>query len=230
MIDYLENPWILVGKLVSSFVFGTCLGYLLLGRESRNACEETVKESRKAIGFAVMTGSFFTLTVLLRGNPGASGLRDWALFLILLEASIRDFKSYEIPKKALPEGVLLWLLWLIFGGLQGEIPAWAAFLDGALSATVYSLVLLILTLMAEHLFRKETLGGGDIKLIFMVMLHLGFLRGFACIMMSLVFSLTALLMKRSGKIPLAPPIALGTAVSLLLGIFFSHGCVLLFSS
>ena len=226
MICCLENPWILLGKLVSSCVLGSFLGVLLLRRESGEAFEGAAKASRKAAGFAVLTGSFFTLTALLRGNIGASGLRDWMLFVIFLNASLRDLKSFEIPGKTLPEGVVLWLLWLIVGGLFGEIDAWAAFSDGALSAAVTTLLLLILTLGAEYLFRKEILGGGDIKLIFMVMLHLGFCRGFLCLVLALFSGLIFLIITRQKRFPFAPSITAGAALSMLLGVVLRNPAML----
>ncbi|MBP5294301.1 MAG: prepilin peptidase [Lachnospiraceae bacterium] len=226
MIDRLENPWILAGKVVSSLVLGSFLGLLFAHRAFRNACEEAEKASRKAIGCAMMTGCFFTLTVLLRGNIGASVLRDWALFVILLSVSFRDIKSYQIPRKALLSGIFLWSLWLIVGGLSGEVSAWSAFADGVLSAGVFSWLLLILTLVAERLIRKETLGGGDIKLIFMVMLHLGFLRGFLCLVLSVLSGLVFLIFRRQKRFPFAPSIAAGAIVSMLVDCILRNAALL----
>ncbi len=215
-----ENPWIAAGTLMASIVLGSLPGCLLIHRTSGNGCGEMKKTSMKAAGCAAMTGGFFTLTVLLRGNIGVSALRDFGLSVILLRVSLCDLRHYEIPEKALLGGVLLWPLWLFFGGLSEEFHAWSAFCDGALSAALFSLVLLILTLIAEKLVRKEILGGGDIKLIFMVMLHLGFLCGLICLVIAILSGLVFVTTGRQRRFPFGPSVAIGTLSALLLDSIF----------
>ena len=198
----------------SSFILGVLLGKRLL----------------KAAFPALLLGLFFTASALLRGGLGPSTLRDWALSLILFVVSASDLRQFEIPDRPLISGILLWLLWLIPGGLLKDMDVLYTALSGGLAAVCFCAVLLVLSLAMDHLFRKETLGGGDIKLIFMVMLHLGILRGFLCLILSLVSGLLFILIRRDRRIPWAPSITIGTLISLLMGTFLLSRGVLLFSS
>ena len=209
-----ENPWITAGMTSASCVLGTLLGERLL----------------KAVLPAMLLGSCFTAAALLRGDIGPSTLRDWGLFLILFLVSASDLRQFEIPDRPLIGGVLLWVFWLILGGLLKDMDVLCAALSGGFAAVCFSAVLLALALVMDHLFRKETLGGGDIKLIFMVMLHLGVLRGFLCLVLSLVSGLLFILIRRDRRIPWAPSIAAGTLISLFMGTFLLDRGFLLFSS
>ena len=150
-----ENPWITAGMTASSFILGVLLGKRLL----------------KAAFPALLLGLFFTASALLRGGLGPSTLRDWALSLILFVVSASDLRQFEIPDRPLISGILLWLLWLIPGGLLKDMDVLYTALSGGLAAVCFCAVLLVLSLAMDHLFRKETLGGGDIKLVFALLLQ-----------------------------------------------------------
>ena len=212
---------------VLSGLLGSEIGILLSGEETGRRTQG--RFLTKAIA-ALLSGIFFMLALLLRGAPGPSCLRDWGLFMILTAVSVTDLRCRKIPNGLILFGIALWLLWLVFGGLTGDVDILPAFLFGIAAAAVFSGVLLFLSLLADRIFRKETLGGGDIKLIFMVMLHLGFFRGFLCLAAALVSGLIFLLVKRGGRIPWAPSIAIGACTALLLGVFLADLGALPFSA
>ena len=231
MTEWTENTWITAGLLAASFITGALSGILAERAGSRfSSGPECAERHRQDIEAAFLLGTYFLLTVRIRGGFGLTALRDFCLSGILLRAAVSDLHSYEIPEGTLSRGIVLWLLWLILGGFSGGLDAQSAFLSGLLSAIVLSGLLLILSLITDRIFGKETLGGGDIKLLFMILLHLGFLRGILCLILSMASGLIFIFLRKKRSIPWAPSIALGAMTSLLLGAYFANGGGLRFPS
>lgn len=220
-----ENTLLTFGILASSFLIGGLSGFLSGRLGLRLSEEERYEETIQSTDLpdVLLLGTYFSVTSMIRRGIGPACLRDWALSSMLLAVSVTDLRKKEIPGKPLIFGIVLWFVWLIAGGLVSGMDAWTAFVTGLLSAGVYSGILLLLSLLADRVFQKETLGGGDLRLIFVVMLHLGLLRGLLCLVLSLLAGLIFILVFKQRKIPFAPSIALGTVFSLLIGAFLSGG-------
>ena len=89
---------------------------------------------------------------------------------------------------------------------------------------IVSVPVLLLTLLVEAILKKEALGGGDIKLLFVLGIYLGLGN---CLLMLLVACIlgifgAAITMKNSEEegsitIPFGPYLAVGSVVALLFG-------------
>ena len=207
----------------ASAFLGACAGILgrKLGQWMLHEKERAVPEltSGGDLLTAALLSLYFLLTIILRGGFGPSVLRDWGFAFLLLILTVTDLLRRKIPNGVVLSGIVLWVLWLVTGGLLSGMNVPAAGIIGASAAILFSAVLLILALIADRFFQKETLGGGDVKLVFMIMLHLGFLRGFLCMMIALGAGLLFLFARKERTLPWAPSIAVGALAAMLLGAY-----------
>ena len=169
--------------------------------------------------FTIASLAVFILVVLralLRG-PDAILLRDGLFLELMLALSASDIRSRTLPDPLILQGIVLWLLWLLSEGLSGSGEFFRHLASGGLAAFLYAGAALVLSLLMDRLFRKETLGGGDVKMLFMVMLYLGFAKGFLCLVIALLSGLIFLIAAKGKRIPWGPSVAAGAAAALLFG-------------
>lgn len=139
---------------------------------------------------------------------------------LLIIASFVDIAHQEIPDEIviglLITGVLYTLL---------DLPNWLNHVIGLFAG---GLPLLIIALIAQYGFKKEAMGGGDIKL----MAALGLIIGWKLILFSLFLgvilgALTGLILMLLKKIKRSEPLAFGPflAIGFLLAVFFGDGII-----
>lgn len=137
---------------------------------------------------------------------------------ILCLITLTDLYKQIIPNSCILAAILVRLLYyFVFETFQWE--TLFALIGNGLSM---SLPMLILVMIMEKILKKEVMGGGDIKLIFVTGMYLGWRRNmlmllFAC-MIGLVFSYVQA--QKEGKrvpIPFGPSIAIGSVISMLFG-------------
>ena len=156
-------------------------------------------------------GLYFTL-IFIKYGFSIETVRFWGLGGILLGLSIVDLKKYEIPDGFILAGIGLWVITLPFYG-----SAWFEMLkSGLLGALGVSLFMLISALVMDKLLGKESLGGGDIKLFFMIGLYLGLPNSIFNLILSCIIGLVFVFILKKDKIPFGPAIALATVISSLL--------------
>ena len=168
--------------------------------------------------FTELLFAALTVACLLRFDLTILCLRNWVMICCLFCLALVDLESYEIPDGCLLISLAAWLLALPF--------LWAGWKDALwhlLAALVFGGGLLLLSLIMDKVLKKDSLGGGDIKLYFVVGLYLGFAATLFSLLLACVLGLLfALLRKRFGKaiseqIPFGPSIAAAAAVMLLFG-------------
>ncbi len=162
--------------------------------------------------------ALISVVCLLRFDLTILCLRNYVFLCCLFCLSLVDLESYEIPDGCLLISLAAWLLALPF--------LWAGWKDALmhlLAAFVFGGGLLLLSLIMDKVLKKDSLGGGDIKLYFVVGLYLGFAATLFSLLLACVFGLLfAFLRKTFGKaisepIPFGPSIAAAAAVMLLFG-------------
>ena len=133
------------------------------------------------------------------------------LFSIFFCLSLIDLESYIIPDVFVVLGILNRIILTIF---QGNIQTNLNDLAGAIliSFGIY----LIVSLM-NFFTKQDCIGGGDIKLIFMICLYTGFYRAVLVLFLSSLLGLTTVLMTGKRKIPFGPCICLAAAAVILIG-------------
>ena len=77
--------------------------------------------------------------------------------------------------------------------------------------------MLLFSLLFDKITGKESLGGGDIKLLFVVGLYLGLAVGFFNLILSCITGLLMVALLKKQRIPFGPAIAAATYISLLAG-------------
>ncbi len=164
------------------------------------------------IAFALLT-----LLCLLRFDLSVLCLRNWIFLCCLFCLSLVDLESYTIPDGCLLIAAGAWLAALPF--LK---PAWGEILRAVLAGLAFGGGLLLLSLVMDKVLKRESLGGGDVKLFAVVGLYLGFVGTLFCMMLSCVLGLLfAAVRNRGGEqgkaIPFGPSISLAAALTLLYG-------------
>lgn len=167
----------------------------------------------------------------------------YGLVLVLLAAvAVIDGRTRRIPNVLSGGLMVLWLVWRVVLGFAGRhmglgfraeflgpaptvtVPpgleiGGITFAEGILGAVILGGGLLILTTIYELIVRKESFGGGDIKLMAALGLFLGVERGLVCLLAACVLSLlyagvrTVVGRDRVRTMPFGPFIALGALVA-----------------
>ena len=137
-------------------------------------------------------------------SPAA--LRACLLFGILLALALIDLDTMELPDVLVAAGAAVWALFWVIGPDR-----LAALKSGVLGALALGGSLLVLSLIMDRLLGRESLGGGDIKLLAMLGLYTGPAAGLLLIIVSCFFGLFLAFFLSRGKgreFPFGPAIAL----------------------
>lgn len=159
---------------------------------------------------------FFVSVVLCCGLTWTT-LRLLLLGCLLLVLSLVDWESRELPDGLVLAAALCFVL---------RIPeeGWGALWDGVLGAFAVAGPLLLFVLLADKVAGRETMGGGDIKLIAALGLHFGPAGSLLLLILSSLAGILLSLPRRrhSGDkgpvvIPFGPAIASGAWLVMLSG-------------
>lgn len=167
-----------------------------------------------AVSFALIAGQY--------GLQFAT-LRYLVLTAILLGAALVDLDSYLIPDGFIIAGLIWWSICFVVAILfpqftGGAFPDWKTqLLQGLTGAAAISGFLFLLSLVFDHMTGKESLGGGDIKLFFLVSLFLGPWVGLFNMILSCIIGLVFSVALKKNRIPFGPSIAMSTVISVIIG-------------
>ena len=160
----------------------------------------------------VMLAGYYILCVLQFGLS-TEAFRAMALAGLLLGLSVVDLKIYEIPDGFILAGIILWVITVPFVGR----PWLEEVKDGLFGGFGIGGGMLVLSLIFDRIIKKDSLGGGDIKLFFMTGLFLGIKAAFFNLILSCLVGLIFVLLLKRSKIPFGPSISIATAISMLFG-------------
>ena len=147
----------------------------------------------------------------------------FALFFvcILYLVSVTDIYEQIIPDGALLAAIGMRIVYFVLvEGFQ-----WKGLLELFVDGLVISLPLLLLVLVMEHILKKEAMGGGDIKLLFVTGLYLGWERNLLAIFLACIIGIVIGMVQMRKKedeaemeyFPFGPSIAVGAVLSLWIG-------------
>lgn len=156
-----------------------------------------------------LISALYYLSIVLRFGLSVDALRLLILGSLLLTASLVDLDTMELPDGLLLAAALAALLRLPDG--------WKSALLGA---AAISIPLLLLVLLADKLLGRETMGGGDIKLVAVLGLHFGSLQTLFLLILACVLGLclgAAMKKAKDTPFPFGPALALAGWFTALCG-------------
>lgn len=134
--------------------------------------------------------------------------------MILIVTMVSDFKYYYISDRVLVVSLILLLITnYCFLDLRD-------FMIRALCGVALFLVMYGLKIMGNQMFQRESLGDGDIKLMGVLAIGLGFINSFISLFIAsvvgLIFSLIIIKKNKEGIIPFGPFLIIGSMICLYL--------------
>lgn len=154
------------------------------------------------------------VAALMRFGIRVAALEHCLLFAVLLLLALVDLETMELPDLMLLVGVLIWAVSLPFA--QDPLKS---LIQGLVGALALGGALLLVTLLMDKLMKRETMGGGDIKLFAMLGLFTGPAVGLLLVIFSCVLGLifSRLPAVRGKAFPFGPAIAAAAVPALLWG-------------
>ena len=191
------------------------LSYIFLGGKCKS-CKKRI--SLFYPFFEFLTGLLFLLSFLVYGFS-MKFIISITFISILLIISISDFKYYIIPDEVLLVGIILIVVELLINSFVNDISILKGVIYPLLSAVGSFLTLYLFKQIGDCVFKKESLGGGDIKLLFLIGLVLGFdmsiVTIFIASFIALPLSIISLVKNNSNIIPFGPYLSLSAIIILL---------------
>lgn len=169
-------------------------------------------------------GGAATATVLHRFGMTPVGFVYAALVLALIAVSFIDLEFYIIPDEISLGGLVLGLvLSLIIPSLHGTDSRLLALGRSVIGVLVGGGFLLLTGMLGDFLFKKESLGGGDVKLLAMAGAILGWKPVAVTFLLAPVLALIpgifVLLFRKTHVIPYGPFLSLGLVLSMFFADF-----------
>lgn len=173
--------------------------------------------------YPVSEALFAALTVLclLRFDLSVMFFRNLAFLCCLFCLALVDMECYIIPDGCLIFAVIVWAAAIPFA--FSEYGGWFGILRSLLAAVVYGGGMLGISLLMDWLMKKESLGGGDIKLFAVMGLYLGLTASMFALLLACILGLAfAGIRRKSGnesgaQIPFGPAIAVASGWMLMYG-------------
>ena len=189
------------------------LSYILLKGRCRN-CKSKISIQYPIV--ELLTGLVYLIIYL------TYGLSIQSLIYIILSSSLIIISFIDLNEQIVPD--VISLPGIVIGFVISFFVPYISFIDSALGIVAGGGIILIIGLAGSAIFKKEAMGGGDVKLAAMVGAFLGW--KYIIISLFLGFFLGALagiililskIKSREDDIPFGPFIVLGSFITLLWG-------------
>ena len=173
--------------------------------------------------YPITEGLFSVLMALclLRFDLTPICLRNMIFLCCLFCLALVDLESFIIPDGCLIIAAAAWIIMIPFA--FSAYGGWKGILFSLLAAVVYGGGMLFLSLLMDRVLKKDSLGGGDIKLFAVMGLYLGMVASLFALLLAcfLGLALVAVSRKRKGEfngmIPFGPAIAAASWIMLMYG-------------
>ncbi len=190
------------------------LSYMILRGKCRH-CHKHISLQYPLV--EIGTAILFLLAFRLYGWQVQSAI-VCVFFCLLLVVTVIDFRHYIIPDKITIPGMIL-------GVATSFVSPTLRPLDSVIGLVAGGASLFLLALLGDFLFKKESLGGGDVKLAAMLGAFLGWrsilVIFFAAAVLGLVYALIYMVfsrqMRQTRMIPFGPFLSLAAIIALFFG-------------
>lgn len=189
------------------------LSYILLKGRCRN-CKSKISIQYPIVEF--LTGLIYLIIYLIYG------LSVQTLIYIILSSALIIIAFIDLNEQIVPD--VISLPGIVIGFILSFLVPYISFINSALGVLVGGGIILIIGLAGSVVFKKEAMGGGDVKLAAMI----GAFLGWRYIMISLflgfflgalagIFLILSKIKSREDVVPFGPFIVLGSFITLLWG-------------
>jgi len=189
------------------------LSYILLKGRCRH-CKSKISIQYPIVEF--LSGLIYLIIVLVYG------LSIQTLIYILLSSALIIIAFIDLNEQIVPD--VISLPGIVIGFILSFFVPYISFINSALGVLVGGGIILIIALGGSAIFKKEAMGGGDVKLAAMVGAFLGWryitislFLGFFLGALTGIFLIMAKIKSREDAVPFGPFIVLGSFISLLWG-------------
>lgn len=191
------------------------LSYIFLGAKCKE-CKERISIFYPF--FELLTGILFLLSYLVFGL-NVKFLISITFISVLIIISISDIKYYIIPDEVLIVGTILIIIELIVNTLLNDLSIFNGVVMPILNGAGSFALLYLFKVFGDIVFKKESLGGGDIKLLFLIGLVLGFdmsvVTIFIASFIALPLSIISLIKDNNNILPFGPYLSVAATIILL---------------
>ena len=189
------------------------LSYILLKGRCRN-CKSKISIQYPVVEF--LTGFIYLIIYLIYG------LSIQTLIYIILSSALIIIAFIDLNEQIVPD--VISLPGIVIGFIISFFVTYISFVDSALGIVVGGGIILVISLGGSVIYKKEAMGGGDVKLAAMIGAFLGwryiiislFLGFFLGALIGIILIVTKI-KKREDVIPFGPFIILGSFITLLWG-------------
>jgi len=189
------------------------LSYILLKGKCRN-CKSKISIQYPIVEF--LTGFIYLIIYLIYC------LSIQTLIYIILSSALIIITFIDLKEQIIPD--IISLPGIVIGLILSFFVPYISWIDSALGIIVGGGIILIIGLTGSLIFKKEAMGGGDIKLAAMIGAFLGWraiiislFLGFFLGALAGIFLILSKIKKREDTVPFGPFIVLGSFITLLWG-------------
>lgn len=189
------------------------LSYILLKGRCRN-CKSKISIQYPIVEF--LTGLTYLIIYL------AYGLSVQTLIYIILSSALIIIAFIDLNEQIVPD--VISLPGIVIGFIISFFVSHISYMNSALGVLVGGGIILIIGLAGSVIFKKEAMGGGDVKLAAMIGAFLGWryiiislFLGFFLGALAGIFLILSKIKSREDAIPFGPFIVLGSFITLLWG-------------
>ena len=133
-----------------------------------------------------LAGGAMFVSALLKYDISLQVLEAWLLACVLLACAFADLEGYIIPDRFLLFGTGVFIVFLVW-----EPEPLHRLIQGALGGLAVPGALLAVVLMMEKRMGREAMGGGDLKLLALTGLYLGWMGNLLCLLLAYVLGICA---------------------------------------
>ena len=139
-------------------------------------------------------------------------MQEVIFICILSLITYADIKERRIPNVLL----LLSIMVKLIGALLQDEAQLYGILGIFGNALAVSLPLWLLVALMDRILGKKTMGGGDIKLVFVTGMYLGWEQNLLMLFIAGIIALSYVLVRKEKEIPFGPAIAIATVLIMIL--------------
>jgi len=189
------------------------LSYILLKGRCRN-CGSKISIQYPIV--ELLTGMIYLIIYLIYG------LSIQSLIYIILSSALIIIAFIDLNEQIVPD--VISLPGIGVGLILSFFVPYLSFINSALGVVVGGGIILIIALVGSMIFKKEAMGGGDVKLAAMIGAFLGWrytiislFLGFFLGALAGIFLVLSKIKSKEDMVPFGPFIALGSLITLLWG-------------